>query len=461
MRFGIVGGGPSGMAVAWELLRRGQACGYDLELELFEQLPRPGGKVWTERRDGYLIEQGPEGFLSSSPRTLELAAELGIAEDATPASTESDARYVYADGRLHRVPTGPPGMLRSKILSVGGRLRLFCEPFMPRGHNGEESVTAFATRRLGWQAAERLVGPMVSGIHAGDPARLSMAAAFPRLVELEQRYGSLTRGLIASRREAKHTGARVGGPSGPAGRLTSFRHGLRQLMEALRENIGDVVRFGSEVVEVWREKGQWRMGLAVGGERSFDGLVIATEPWHAATLLRPVDGELAASLEGIPSTPVAAVALGFREDEIGGPPSGFGFLVPRGEGVRILGCLWSSSTFPNRAPEGGVLLRALLGGMLDQQAVSLGDEDILDVVLRDLKRTMGITVAPELVRIFRYPRAIPQYTLGHLERLDVVDTRLNALPGLFLHGNGYRGVSLNDCLRLAGQIAEAAIEPCF
>jgi oxygen-dependent protoporphyrinogen oxidase len=404
----------------WEIIQRGRACGYDLEVELFEQLPRPGGKVWTEQTGGYLVEQGPEGFLSSSPRTLELAAELGIAEDATPASTESDARYVYADGRLHRVPMGPPGMLRSRILSLGGRLRLFCEPFMPRGRNGEESVTAFATRRLGWQAAERLVGPMVSGIHAGDPERLSMAAAFPKLVELERRYGSLTRGLIASKLEAKRTGARVGGPSGPAGRLTSFKGGLRQLMEALRTKLGDVVRFDSEVVEVRSEGDQWRVGLAAGQERSFDSLVIATEPWYAATLLHTVDGELAEALAGIPSTPVVAVALGFRESEIGGSPAGFGFLVPRGEGVRILGCLWSSSTFPNRAPQGNVLLRALLGGMMDQQAVNLGDEDLLDVVFDDLKKSMGITATPELVRIFRYPRAIPQYTLGHLARLDAV-----------------------------------------
>ena len=274
---------------------------------------------------------------------------------------------------------------------------------------------------------------------------------------MEREHGSLTRALMATRREAKRTGRRAGGPAGPAGRLTSFAGGLRDLIDGLARELGPRVHLDAEAREARWTGDSWRVTIG-GKDEVFDRLVVTTPPWHAAALLEDVDPELATPLRDIPWAPVTAVALGFVASELSKVNlDGFGFLVPAGQGVRVLGCLWSSSIFPGRAPQGRVLLRALVGGARDPEAAEYDDDALLDLVRYDLATTMGIDAAPEMVRIYRHPRAIPQYTLGHLERLRAMRLRLEGLPGLFLHGNGYRGVALNDSLRLAGEIAEAAI----
>jgi oxygen-dependent protoporphyrinogen oxidase len=457
VRIGVIGAGPSGLAVAWEIVARARAREVAVQVDVYERAPRPGGNVWTDVVDGYRVEQGPEGFLDSAPRTIEIATELGLADRLVSASEAAHRRFLYVNGRLHPVPTGPLAFLRSGILSAPGRLRVLAEPFRPAGTEQDESVLSFATRRMGGEAARRLVGAMVAGIHAGDPAALSMPAAFPQLAAMERAHGSLSRALIASRREAKRTGRRAGGPAGPAGTLTSFAGGLRDLIEAFERALGPRLHLGDEAREArWTGDG-WR--VAIGGkDEVFDRLVVTTPPWHAATLVEDADPELATPLYHIPWAPVTAVALGFAASELKGVNlAGFGFLVPAGQGVRVLGCLWSSSIFPGRAPQGRVLLRTLVGGARDPGAAEYDDEALLDLVRYDLARTMGIDATPELVRIYRHPRAIPQYTLGHLQRLRAVRQRLERLPGLLLHGNGYRGVALNDSLRLAGEIAESAL----
>jgi oxygen-dependent protoporphyrinogen oxidase len=457
VRIGVIGAGPSGLAVAWETLSRARARELDVQVDVYERASRAGGNVWTDAVDGYLVEQGPEGFLDSAPRTLEIAAELGLAARLVPATEAARHRFLYVNGSLHRVPTNPLAFLRSGVLSLPGRLRVLAEPFRPPGTEADESVLSFATRRMGGEAARHLVGAMVAGIHAGDPAALSMPAAFPQLAAMERAHGSLTRALLAARRAARKTGRPAGGPAGPAGRLTSFAGGLRDLIDALARELGPRLHLGVEVREArWAGAG-WR--VAVGGrDELFDRLVLTTPPWHAAALVEPADPELAAPLRAIPWAPVTVVALGFAAAALRDVSlDGFGFLVPAGQGVRSLGCLWSSSIFPGRAPRGHALLRVLVGGARDPDAAALDDEALLDLVRHDLSTSMGIEAAPDMVRIYRYPRAIPQYTLGHLARLSAVRDRLERLPGLLLHGNGYRGVALNDSLRLAGEIAEAAM----
>jgi oxygen-dependent protoporphyrinogen oxidase len=457
VRIGVIGAGPSGLAVAWEIGARARARELDVHVDVYERAPRPGGNVWTDVVDGYHVEQGPEGFLDSAPRTIALATELGLRDRLLPASDAARHRFLYVNGRLHPVPTGPIAFLRSGILSMPGRLRVFTEPLQPAATLEDESVLSFASRRMGDEAARRLMGAMVSGIHAGDPATLSMPAAFPELARMERTHGSLTRALMATRRAAKRTGRRVGGPAGPAGRLTSFVGGLRDLIDALVRELGTRVHLNAEARDArWTGDG-WR--VAIGGQdETFDRLIVTTPPWHAADLVNDGDPQLAGPLRDIPWAPVTAVALGFAASELEDVSlDGFGFLVPAGQGVRVLGCLWSSSIFPGRAPRGRVLLRALVGGARDPEAAGYDDETLLDLVRYDLARTMGIEATPELVRIYRHPRAIPQYTLGHLQRLRLVRDRLDRLPGLLLHGNGYRGVALNDSLRLAGEIAEAAM----
>jgi oxygen-dependent protoporphyrinogen oxidase len=457
MRIGVIGAGPSGLATAWEIVSRAEARGLDVQVEVYDRAPRPGGNVWTEVTEGYRIEQGPEGFLDSAPRTLELATELGLADRLAVAGESGRKRYLYVDGRLHPLPASPLAFLRSDILSLPGRLRVFTEPFRRAGAAADESVMAFATRRIGTEAARRLVGALVAGIYAGDPTALSMPAAFPRLAAMERDHGSLTRALVAGRRAARRAGRPAGGPAGPAGTLTSFLGGLRELVEAFSRKLGARVHLNAEVRDVRRVGDQWRLSLGPRDE-DFDRLIVTAPPWHAAALLAEVDAELAQPLDRIPWASVAAVALGFAASDLNGANlDGFGFLVPAGQGIRVLGCLWSSSIFPGRAPEGRVLLRALVGGARDPDAAGFDDEHLLQLVRHDLATTMGIEADPELVRIYRFPRAIPQYTLGHLNRLHALHGRLQRLPGLQLHGNGYRGVALNDSLRLAGEVADVAI----
>jgi len=457
VRIGVIGAGPSGLAVAWEMVSRARARERAVQVEVYERAPRPGGNVWTDAVDGYRVEQGPEGFLDSSPRTIEIANALGLTDRLVGASEAARNRFLYVRGHLHPIPTGPLAFLRSGILSVPGRLRVLTEPLRPAGTAEDESVLSFATRRMGGEAARRLVGAMVSGIHAGDPAVLSMPAAFPVLAKMERAHGSLTRALMATRREAKRTGRRGGGPAGPAGRLTSFAGGLRDLIDALVRELGTRVHLNAEAREArWTREG-WRVGID-GKDELFDRLIVTTPPWHAAALVNHTDPDLAVPLRAIPWAPVTVVALGFAASELKGVNlDGFGFLVPAGQGVRVLGCLWSSSIFPGRAPQGRVLLRTLVGGARDPEVAEYDDEALLDLVRYDLGRTMGIEATPEMVRIYRHPRAIPQYTLGHLQRLRAVRQRLERLPGLLLHGNGYAGVALNDSLRLAGEIAESAL----
>lgn len=238
MRIGVIGAGPSGLATAWEIVSRAEARGLDVQVDVYDRASRPGGNVWTDEANGYRVEQGPEGFLDSAPRTLELAAELGLADRLVVAGESGRKRYLYADGQLHRLPASPLAFLRSGILSVPGRLRVFTEPFRAAGTAEDESVLAFATRRMGGEAARRLVGAMVAGIYAGDPTALSMPAAFPRLAAMERDHGSLTRALVAGRRAARRAGRRPGGPAGPSGTLTSFAGGLRELVEAFSAGWG-------------------------------------------------------------------------------------------------------------------------------------------------------------------------------------------------------------------------------
>jgi protoporphyrinogen/coproporphyrinogen III oxidase len=450
----VIGGGPSGLVLARALADGGGGpAGAGLDVTLYEARERPGGKAWTERERGYTIERGPEGFLDSAPATLALARSLGLGERLLPARGAAAKRYLWARGALRPVPTNPAAFLASGILTLRGRLAVLGEPFRRPGPGGDESVAAFAGRRLGREAAETLVGAMVRGVYAGDAHEISMPSAFPRLAALEREHGSLVRAMIA-RRKSRAGG---GGPAGPAGRITSFVGGMAELGAALAASLGPRFVPGRPAAAVRRAGGGWRVEFADGGSEFCDRLALAVEPWSAARLLEGVDRALAEALALIPPAPAVVVALGFASENVRRPLDGFGFLVPPREPLRMLGCLWSSTTFAHRAPEGRVLLRVLLGGPSDPTAVELADDRLLALVLNELDRTVGLTGAPELARVIRWPQAIPQYTVGHGERLRRIAERLQRLPGLHLAGNGYRGVALNDCVTSAQAVARAML----
>ena len=481
-RVAIVGAGITGLATAVHLQDAAERVEGGLEVVVLEARDRPGGNVRTERVDGYTIENGPNGFLDNVPATLDLVRRLGLQDQLQRADESAARRYLFRDGRLHLLPAGPISLLRSPVLSLRGRLRVFGEPLAPARPEGrDETVYEFAARRIGPEAASVLVDAMVSGVFAGDAQQLSLQSAFPKMAKMEAEHGGLLRAMVArvrarksARREADERRARgeqvealtrPGGPAGPTGTLTSFRDGLDILATALAREVGNSLRLEAPVSEIRHSDRRldqaeraWTVRLASGQELEADAVVVAVPAPRAAPLLEGLDPELAATVGEIPTAGLAVVALGYREADLGGVDlDGFGFLVPRGTGPRILGCLWDSSLFPGRAPEGHVLLRCMIGGAHDPGAVSAEQDVLLDQVRRDVKATMGIDADPVLTRVYRWPLGIGQYTVGHQDRIDRIQKRLEQLLGLLVAGSSFYGISMNACLEQAPRHADSLI----
>ncbi|MEO1273470.1 MAG: protoporphyrinogen oxidase, partial [Myxococcota bacterium] len=336
---------------------------------------------------------------------------------------------------------------------------------VPEDHR-RETVHGFATRRLGREFADTFMHPMILGITSGDAAQTNLDALFPRMRALEVDHGSLLGAMVAKMRAKLLEGSSPdeGGPAGPGGRLTSFGPGgVQVLLNALAQHLGDArLRLNTQAVQIVRNgdsERRWRVVLDDGETLEADAVVVATPSYVAARLVEGQMASLAEALDTIPYASVRVLALGFDAGAIPGRMDGFGFLVPRGQGVRILGCLWTSTIFPSQAPHDKVLLRVIAGGAFDPGFVELSDEEALWETRRDLSRTMGITKAPEFVRHVRWPRAIPQYGPDHLNRVDRIDQHLNAVgPGLFVAGNAYKGIGLNDCVRNARHTALDVIQ---
>jgi oxygen-dependent protoporphyrinogen oxidase len=458
-RVAVVGAGVSGLTVAFELLDRAERRPGGIEVLCLESGDRPGGNIRTFSRDGFTCEWGPNGFLDNSPPTLTLVRRLGLGQRMTRASDTSGRRFIFRDGKLRLVPTDPPSFLRSDILPLGGRLRVLTEP-LRRGKrdDGDESVFEFASRRIGRRAATILVDAMVTGIYAGDVRKLSLPATFPIMREMEAKHGTLFRAMLARRKAAKERGETSGGPAGPGGALTSFRGGMQELIDGLAARVEKSLRFNERIAAV-TDMGRrgFRILRDVGAPLDVDAVVLACPAWRAAGLVRDADPAMAAAMDGIGSAPLAVVHFGYRAGAFGEDPVGFGFLVPRSEGVRTLGTIWSSNVFEGRAPEGSMLMTSMVGGALDHEAHELDEKELVDIVKQDLNRIMDIVAAPYFVEVYRHPRGIPQYELGHLDRVAAIEARAAEHPGLFVCGNSYRGISVNKCVEEAPEIAESVL----
>jgi oxygen-dependent protoporphyrinogen oxidase len=447
-RIVIAGGGIAGLSIAFALRKRDPSA----DVVVLERAARAGGNIRTERIDGYTCEWGPDGFLDDAPETLRLVHDLGLEPRLQPCSASAKRRFIVRHGRLCAVPTSPPALVTTRLLSLRAKVRLAFEPFAAPRTDDDESIHDFAARRIGSEAAETLVGAMVSGIFAGDPRALSLQACFPRMRQLEDEHGGLIRALLAKRRKSASNGV-----GAPRGRLTSFVGGMNELIDGLTASLGRVVRTSSPVTRLSRPSDTPAGFTVATAEDMFraDAVVLAGPAAQSAALLRDADPRLADLLDGIPTAPLAVVCLGYDAASLGPACTlnGFGFLVPRTEPFRILGTLWETSIYPERAPAGKVLLRVMIGGACDPEAVTLDDERLTEVVLRDLAAIMGVSRRPEFVRIIRHARGIPQYVKGHPARLREIDERLETMPGLFVAGNSYRGVSINSCVSEAGRIA--------
>lgn len=450
----VVGGGIGGLAIARSLVQHG---GEPLVLEASD---RVGGVIRTEELEGVPVESGPQGFLGERPGVLDVVPELGLEPELVVASDDAAKRYVLHRGRLVPIPLSPPALLTTPLLSMGGRLRVLGEPWARKAPPEPETVHAFAARRIGREAADVLVDAMVTGIFAGDPRQLSLEACFPKMVRLERDHGGLIRGMIARKREARRSGAAAnGGAAGPAGaKLHSFRRGMARLPEAYAAQLGARVRTNARVESLERDGTGWAVRLAGGERLSTPRVVVTTSARRTATLLDPLLPSAAAALREIRYAPVAVVGLLFPRNAVGHPLDGFGFLAPGGQ-RDLLGCLFESSIFPNRAPEGSVQLRAIVGGARRPDVVDLPEERIVEQTSEDLRGLLDLTGPPRAARCWRHPRAIPQYDVGHPERLRRLDRALAECPGLFLAGASQRGVAVNRLVADGADLAERILAP--
>jgi oxygen-dependent protoporphyrinogen oxidase len=461
-RIVIIGAGISGLATAHAVERLAAERGLEVAVTVLEKEPRTGGKIWSIKAEGYLCEWGPNGFLDSKPMTLELCDRLGVRDQLARSNDNARKRFIYSQGELHRLPENGPMFLKSRLISWPGKLRLAGELFVPpRRDDVDETLADFARRRLGAEALDKLIGPMVSGIFAGDPETMSLQSCFPRIRELEREYGGLLRAMVklAKQKQAERkAGKQVASAAGPGGVLTSFVAGIQALTDATAAGLAGTVRTGAEVASLRALDGGWELTLA-DGEKLAAELVISAAPTHALIgLLAPLDRSLTELVAGIPYASMNVICCGYLRERIARDLDGFGYLIPRREGRNTLGTLWDSSIFPQRAPEGQVLLRSMIGGATNPKAIELSDEEVLDRTRADLRAIMGIDAAPDFVRIFRHPQAIPQYLSGHARRVAAIDERLSAHAGLFMTGNALYGVGLNDCVHAANRTAGQVIK---
>jgi protoporphyrinogen/coproporphyrinogen III oxidase len=438
VRIAVIGGGISGLTVAHGLVGRGH------DVVLLDDGNAPGGLVASTRVEGFLCEHGPQALLDGAEEVRALIAGAGLDPRIVRALPASRRRSVYVGGALRPFPASPPGLVKTSLLTARGKLRLLREPFVRRGGGEDESVFDFVARRFGAEAAARAAAPALIGIYAGEAAALSAAAAFPRLVALEREHGSVLRGMFRAR-----GGSRLGRP-------VSFPDGLAELPRALGAALGARRRAGrARAIEPRRDG--WRV-LLDGETLEAERIVLATPAAATAALLAPHAPAAEAALRAIPHAPVAVVCLGFRAQagqtpELGLALDSYGFVVARGEGIKVLGCQIESSVFPGRAPEGGVLLRVLVGGTFDPALVEADDQTLATLATGDLRRVAGLRRDPDLVRVFRARPGIPQYERGHLARARAVDEALARLPGLSVIGHALRGVGLSACIQTATSAA--------
>jgi protoporphyrinogen/coproporphyrinogen III oxidase len=461
VRLIVVGGGLSGLAAAHRAVELAGERGRPLELTLLEGADRLGGTIQTERRDGFLVECGPDSFLSEKPWTLALCRRLGVEDRLIGTDDRFRRVFVVFRGRLHPLPDGfqllaPTRLgplLASSLFSWPGKLRMACDLLLPRGGHPDESLGAFVRRRLGREALERVAQPLVAGIYTADPDELSLGATMPRFLEMERRERSV---ILALWRAARRAPAQHAGTSGARWSLfVTFAEGMEELIRLLATRLPPgAVRLKERAAAVERDGAGWRVTTADGAAFTGDALILAPEAHQVARLLRYVDPGLAHLLDGIPYASSATVTLAYRRADVRHPLDGFGFVVPQVEHRPVIAGTFSSVKYPGRAPEGHALLRVFIGGALNESVLEAEDAALVGIARAELGDLLGATGAPLFTRVARYPRAMPQYHVGHAIRAEAIELAVARHPGLQLAGGAYRGVGIADCVRSGEEAAE-------
>ncbi len=473
----IIGGGITGLAATHRLLERGSEIVEPFEVTLLEASARPGGTIYTEMRDGFVVERGPDSFISEKPEALDLTRRLGIEDQLIETNSKLRRSFIIRKGRLQPVPEGfhllAPARLwpfiYSRISSLRGKARIAAELFIPRripnGKN-DESLAQFVRRRFGDEALVRIAQPMVSGIYTADPEKLSLRATFPRFLEMEAKHRSVILALLKAGKTSGTSGARYS-------LFLSFQLGMQTLVDALVKAISNFglpldpdkkasIRLNARVKSLWRveDRGhsRWQADIE-GGEKLIGDAVLFTGSTRAAAgALSQLDSRLASELAAIRYASTATINLAFRRQDIAHPLNGFGFVVPFVEQRSVLACTFSSVKFAGRAPAGFVLLRAFIGGVLHPQVFAQDEPKIVAAVLKDLRDLLGVNGAPIFAEVSKWPDSMPQYEMGHLTRVATIRQELHTLPGLWLAGNAYGGPGIPDCIRSGESAAEEILQ---
>ncbi len=468
-RVGILGGGIAGLSAAWSL-EKARRSGQPIEYRLFEAGERLGGVIASETADGCVVEAGPDSFLTEKAAAAQLCRELGLGDELIGSNDAERKTYIVVgkrliplpDGLMFMVPTKLAPTAMTRLFSLRTKLQMAREfLFPPAPATNDESVAEMTRRHFGQETVDRLVSPLLAGVYGGDADQLSVRAVLGRMADMEKKHRSLTRGMLAARRQR-------GTAKGPAPPLfTTLRGGMSQMVDAIASQLPpEWVHLGTEVHAIDRmESGGhgtprgvsgWTVETPFGRE-VFDALILALPAWGSASLLRPIDHPLAEALSGVAYSSSITVTLGYEIGRLRNLPPGFGFLVPATEKRALLACTFVHTKFAGRVPEGKGLLRCFLGGARNDELLDESHARLTAIVLKELEQILGLKAPPSFVRIYRWRQAMAQYGVGHLERIQLVRDRIAELPGIALAGNAYRGIGVPDCIRTGQEAAEWAL----
>jgi oxygen-dependent protoporphyrinogen oxidase len=476
----IVGGGVAGLGAAYKITRAASE-GHDVEFVLLEKDRRLGGKIQTEivpdpsEKGTFIVDGGPDCFLTEKPACHRIAKLMGIFDDELPTNDSRRRTWILSRGKLHQMPDGVMMFAPTKfvpfattgLFSWPGKIRMAMDLFIPpkklaSGEFNDETLESFVVRRMGRECLDRLAEPLVGGVHASDPSKMSLAATFPRLLEMEQNYGSLLKAFIAIRRKVEDMRRKYPAKPGEKPRtfFTSFVNGMQELTDRMADAAGRGSIHTGLVVTALRRKddGAWSAQLSNGSTLDGDAVIIATESWAAEPLIRQHDQGIAEALASIPTSSSATISIAFNESEVGFDLKAFGVLCPLVEGRALMAATYSSTKWPGRAPAGKVLLRGFVGGPHNQEILKRPDEKLVHTVLAEFHDILGLNpfAKPLFSRVFRWYLGMPQYTLGHLERVALIEDRSAQIPGLALAGGSYKGVGVPNCIE-SGEAAVSKI----
>ncbi len=437
----IIGAGISGLATAFWLARDNS------NVTVLESSKEPGGTMKTVRKDGFLFEQGPNSGLETTPAIRELAEGAGIGDEMVYASTEAKIRYIMRDSKLHPLPMNPPSLIKSKLFSTKAKLRLLLEPFIGRSTDGYyQSIAEFVSRRLGQEFLDYAINPFVSGVFAGDPDKLSVASAFPKLYRLEELYGGIFKGVIKGARERKRSAE----TSKQSAKMFSFKNGIQSLPAAVADKLSESIIYNAEFTGIEKSGSGWKVKYSVHGEtKTIDAdAVITTLPaFKLKGAFSTIDQEIDTHLSDIYYPPVMVLYAGYNKSDIGRNLDGFGFLIPSKENRPYLGAIWNSVLFENRAPEDKASFSIFIGGAGNASAFNTPHQELIETALNSFAETMNITGDPVFIEHRLWEKAIPQYNLGYIEHTRFFEGFEKRNKGLFISGNFVGGISVGDCIK--------------